>query len=74
LNLYSRESAAFGALETSLLDDLVIHCAIALTRPAEREQNVHLRRALRSNREIGIAVGVLMASKLTSEEQAFEML
>lgn len=74
LNLYSREPAAFSTLEISTLDDLVTHCAIALTRAAEREQNVHLRRALDSNREIGTAVGILMASQLIPEQQAFEML
>ncbi|MCW2524736.1 MAG: hypothetical protein JWO63_3071 [Frankiales bacterium] len=74
LNLYSRLPAAFAGLELSVLDGLATHCAVALTRAAEREQNQHLRRALDSNREIGIAVGILMASRLIPEEQAFEVL
>jgi len=74
LNLYSRLPAAFAELELTALDDLATHCAVALTRVAEREQNQHLRAALETNRDIGVAVGILMATKLVTKQQAFEAL
>jgi GAF domain-containing protein len=74
LNLYSRKPAAFAELELTALDDLATHCAIALATAAEREQNQHLRAALETNRDIGVAVGILMASKLVTKQQAFDAL
>jgi GAF domain-containing protein len=74
LNLYSRKSSAFASLELTALDDLATHCAIALTTVAEREQNQHLRTALETNRDIGVAIGILMASKLVTKQQAFDAL
>ena len=74
LNLYSRKPAAFAKLDMEVLNDLATHCAIALTRVAEREQNHHLRTALESNRDIGTAMGILMGTKLLSKQQAFDAL
>ncbi len=74
LNLYSRKPAAFARLELTALDDLATHCAIALSTAAEREQNQHLRAALESNRDIGVAIGILMATKLVTKQQAFDAL
>lgn len=74
LNLYSRKPAAFADLELTALDDLATHCAVALTAVAEREQNQHLRTALETNRDIGIAIGILMATKLVTKQEAFDAL
>jgi hypothetical protein len=74
LNLYSRKPAAFAQLELTALDDLATHCAIALTTVAEREENQHLRAALETNRDIGVAIGILMATKLVTKQQAFDAL
>jgi GAF domain-containing protein len=74
LNLYSRKPAAFTGLPVSVLDDLATHCAVALSTAAEREQNQHLRTALESNRDIGIAMGILMGTKLLTKQQAFDAL
>jgi hypothetical protein len=74
LNLYARKPAAFAQLELSALDDLAAHCAVALTTAAEREQNEHLRAALSTNRDIGVAIGILMATKLVTQQQAFDAL
>lgn len=74
LNLYSRKRAAFAELELTTLDDLATHCAVALGAAAERDQNQHLRAALESNRDIGIAIGILMATKLMTKQQAFDAL
>lgn len=74
LNLYSRKPAAFAALPVTALDELATHVAIALARAAEHEQNQHLRTALESNRDIGVAMGVIMALHKVSKEQAFDAL
>jgi GAF domain-containing protein len=74
LNLYSRKSAAFADLELTALADLATHCAVALTTVAEREQNQHLKAALETNRDIGVAIGILMATKLVTKQQAFDAL
>lgn len=74
LNLYSREPAAFAELELTALDDLATHCAIALAGAAEHEQNQHLRAALETNRDIGVALGILMATKLVTKQAAFDAL
>ncbi|MGW5237321.1 ANTAR domain-containing protein [Monashia sp. NPDC004114] len=39
-----------------------------------REQTAHLEEALRSSRKIGAAMGILMASRRVSEDEAFDIL
>lgn len=48
--------------------------SVALMALNAREQAAHLRKALNSNREIGKAVGLLMAAHRVSEDRAFEIL
>lgn len=74
LNLYSRKPAAFVDLDTSVMDELATHAAIALTTASVRDENDHLRLALTSNREIGVAIGVLMTRQLVTKAQAFDLL
>ena len=74
LNLYSTKVAAFAEAPPSTLDILATHCAIALAKASEHEQNEHLRTALDTNRDIGIAIGVLMTSLLVTRAQAFDLL
>lgn len=74
LNLYARKPAAFAVLDVTALDDLATHCAIALTAAAEHEQNQNLRVALDTNRDIGVAMGILMATKLVTKQQSFDAL
>lgn len=74
LNMYSGKPAAFAPLDLAVLDELATHAAIALTLAASRDQNEHLRRALESNRTIGVAIGILMVRKLTTRQQAFDLL
>ena len=74
LNMYSRKPAAFARLDLTVLDELATHAAIALTLAASRDLNENLRRAVESNRTIGVAIGILMAKKLTTRQQAFDLL
>jgi AmiR/NasT family two-component response regulator len=57
-----------------VLDQLATHSAIALLKANAEEQNAHLRAALDSNRRIGIAIGIIMASYKTTDIQAFDLL
>jgi AmiR/NasT family two-component response regulator len=53
---------------------LASHCALLVTSVLAESRATHLLRALQSNREIGVAVGVLMARYGISREQAFDLL
>jgi GAF domain-containing protein len=74
LNLYSRKSAAFEASDFAVVGQLATHCAIALIGATVRENNAHLREALDTSRDIGAAMGILMATKLVTRDQAFDLL
>jgi AmiR/NasT family two-component response regulator len=74
LNIYAREVAAFGERATLIGLMLATHGALAAALVANQEQVEHLQRALRSNREIGVAMGVLMARHQVTREQAFNLL
>jgi GAF domain-containing protein len=71
LNLYSRRTGAFDLHGRAIGTVLAAHAAIALTAAREREHVQHLEEALRSNREIGIAMGVLMARGGLTKDEAF---
>jgi GAF domain-containing protein len=74
LNLYSSRLAAFASVDLTLVDALAAQCAAAMATAVEREQNEHLQRALESNRQIGIAIGILMNSRKITSEDAFGVL
>ena len=74
LNLYSSKTDAFD--ETSVTTGLLLatHGALALSALRRGDTAAHLARALESNREIGVAMGVLMAQHKITREQAFNLL
>jgi GAF domain-containing protein len=74
LNLYSTKPGAFGDLDLSELADLATHCAIALSSATAQDDNEHLRLALDTSRDIGAALGILMATTLVTKDQAFDLL
>ena len=74
LNLYSRQVNAFDQDARAVGAILAAHAAVAMSTVRERERAEHLARAVESNREIGMAMGVVMASGLQTPEQAFDML
>ena len=66
-----------GGLDGKSVDEaavLAAFTAVALSAAIERDRAENLRIALDSNREIGKAIGLLMASHKLTDEQAFDVL
>jgi AmiR/NasT family two-component response regulator len=74
LNLYSRKPGAFTDHSRSTLDMLATHAAIALVKADAEDQSRNLQIALASNRSIGVAVGIIMATYKVTQDQAFDLL
>jgi GAF domain-containing protein len=74
LNLYSKKPAAFTDESETTGLILATHGALALSNVERRQHVSHLERALSSNRDIGMAMGILMARHLLTKEQAFDLL
>lgn len=74
LNLYGRDPDAFD--EHDLAEGLLLttHAAQAVSAVHLRDRAENLERALSSNRDIGTAVGVLMAQHKLTRDQAFDLL
>lgn len=74
LNVYAREADAFD--EDATLTGLILatHGGLALSAELQRRRGDQLETALRSNREIGMAMGVLMNEYKITRDQAFGML
>lgn len=74
LNLYSREVDAFDEEGRAIGAILAAHAAVGISTARDRQRAEHLEQAVASNREIGMAIGVVMASGLQTREQAFDVL
>jgi GAF domain-containing protein len=74
LNLYSRRPGAFDEHDSAVGTILAAHAAIAVQAARSEERADHLEEAVRSNREVGMAMGILMASGRSTQEQAFAAL
>lgn len=74
LNLYSTQPAAFDDDAQTLALLLATHGALAVAAATARERAENLERALKTSREIGTAVGVLMAQYKVTREQGFDLL
>lgn len=74
LNIYSAQASAFDdlAVRTGLL--LATHGALLMAATTHRDRAEHLDRALRNSRDIGVAIGVLMATHKLTRDQAFDLL
>ncbi|MDF3046436.1 MAG: hypothetical protein K0R30_2664 [Ornithinibacter sp.] len=74
LNIYSDVRDAFD--EPSLAVGLVLatHASLLVTAVLARDRADNLTQALESNREIGVAMGILMQSHHLTREQAFGVL
>jgi hypothetical protein len=74
VNMYSHAAHAFDVSSETLALLLATHGAVAVARAEARTKADNLFTALKSSREIGIAMGVLMNSHKVTREQAFDLL
>jgi hypothetical protein len=74
LNLYSDTPGALTPDNGSIGAIVAAFASVTLTAAAEHQSARSLRDALDSNREIGKAVGLLMATNSMSDEEAFGVL
>ncbi len=74
LNIYSDQRAAFDDHAVGMGLVLATHAALILGETIANDRADNLRRALESNREIGVAIGVLMHQHRITRDQAFYLL
>jgi hypothetical protein len=74
LNIYSDEVGAFDERSELVGLMLATHGALAVALTANQARVENLQKALQSNRDIGVAMGVLMARHRITREQAFGLL
>jgi transcriptional regulator with GAF, ATPase, and Fis domain len=74
LNLYATEPGAFSRLDCGVVAIFSTLSSLALQHALEQRKSQNLTIALESSRQIGMAMGILMASKLIPADEAFEQL
>ncbi|MEV4347494.1 GAF and ANTAR domain-containing protein [Actinoplanes sp. NPDC049596] len=74
LMVAERSGSAAGPATIALGGVLATHTAVALAGAAGRARGAELTEALRSSRLIGMAVGIVMARRRLTPEQAFDLL
>ena len=74
LNLYSRCPAVFDEHARAVGAVLAAHAAIALSAVRDHERAKQLEDALQANRQIGMAIGVLMGRGGMTQDEAFALL
>jgi GAF domain-containing protein len=74
LNFYARKKEAFAPDQQILGTLLANHGALILTSLQQADEIDNLNRALESNRDIGTAIGILMALHKITQQDAFRAL
>ncbi len=74
LNIYSTKADAFHDNAEPIGTLVATHGALAVAAGTARDQATQLQSALVNSREIGMAMGVLMATHKFTREQAFDLL
>ena len=74
LNIYSDQSSAFDEQAVGMGLVLATHAASILSETIAKDRATNLERALDSNREIGVAMGILMHQRGFTRQQAFDVL
>jgi hypothetical protein len=74
LNIYADHTDAFNQNTAQIGLLVATHAALAIATDTNAERATQLEGALRSNREIGVAMGVLMARHQLTRAQAFDLL
>jgi len=74
LNLYATRPGAFTEQSTAAGSIFAAYASMALLAATRQDTANHLTRALETNREIGVAMGILMANGKLTSQQAFDQL
>jgi GAF domain-containing protein len=74
LNMYATTPNAFDEESQAVALLLATHGALAVAASSARQRADNLERALTTSREIGIAIGILMAQHKVTREQGFDLL
>lgn len=74
MNLYAASPGAFTARDETVAALFAPFVAMALQGDIETERADQLTQALHSSRQIGTAIGIVMARELVTEEEAFQRL
>jgi len=74
LNFYSTKPHAFDLRSQSIGLLLATHGALALANARARERNENLKVALASNRQIAMAIGILMKARQSTPQDALALL
>lgn len=74
LNMYSDKPRAFDAASETVGVLLATHGALAVGRASAQDKAENLLIALKSSREIGIAMGIIMGQTKVTRDQAFDLL
>ncbi len=74
LNLYSTRPHAFDDQAVNAGHLLAAQSTLAITASLARDEAAQLHKALASNRDIGVAIGILMRDAKATRDQAFDLL
>jgi hypothetical protein len=74
LNFYSTRPQAFPLSSLATGSIFAAYASLALLAALHQEKALNLTRAVESNREIGTAIGILMATKKVTQRDAFDQL
>jgi ANTAR domain/GAF domain len=74
LNFYAMKPDAFDMTSVATGSIFAAYASMAQLAALHQDLSIHLGRAVESNREIGVAMGILMANQRLTQEQAFTSL
>ncbi len=74
LNFYANTTGAFTDLDRGVGAIFATLASLALQHSIEQQKTANLLTALEASRQIGMAMGILMSSKLLTADQAFDQL
>ena len=74
LNIYSDVPQAFDRAAVGVALVLATHGAMVLSQQLASRNAGHLEKALNSNRQIGMAIGILMSQHRFTRQEAFDVL
>jgi GAF domain-containing protein len=74
MNLYAERPGRFEDLDVDVATVFAAFVALSVQLALHEQRVAHLEAALQTNRQIGRAMGILMARRLVTSDEAFELL